>query len=1162
MRFESLTLEKYGRSDSRTLKFPAAPGLVVIYGPNEAGKSTSLEAISDFLYGLPEKSARGSVFGYNSIRLSATLIVADGTRLALTRRKGRGRTLTDEAGQAVDDAILARLLGSTASRERFTSLFGLNHETLRTGGQRLFEADGDIGRLILEAGGGLRSLVQMVDELKDKAANLFDTRRKADRLFYIGLDAFEAAEGAVKKSVMTQEEYVKTRQRLNAAEDTVTERRTRLLGLTQQKLRLDRLARVVPSIREFDRVQEELSAFADLPILRDDFARSCKAALDVLKRGEEDLLEAEIRCRALQAKINALVFPMAILDAETSIRDVGEKALHVAKARDDRGNREIELARLSDELQTVRRSVGLDGNAELEAAAPAPDAIEAAQQLATQALQRRGKIVSLVEERVREAKALAALVERQNARRARGEHEPFGVNAADFANLAALTALAQSKEHQAAQLKAEIDVRLARHGFSAMGELMAWSCPDAALIQSEIDRRNVIEAECGRVRDKIASETEKRDNAALNLERLVTGGDVPSTAMIEAAREERDRIWNEIKARYLSSEGTAVATRPLRDRQSDVELHQKRGKQADALADQKSIEAHRIAELDAARRQQSSATSALTALTRHRLELDAQLASSSEAWSAAWPDAMKRTDNLGRLKVLSDERIAIVARHAEWRGHIDEIEAQKAEIAPRLDALTQAEAKLKLPAGSPLSARVVAANKGIRTHDDAYADFRQADSALRDLELKLDQIQDSYDAFQNAEAAWRTLWGPAVRALGLPESVAPERANEIATQWATATGLLRALRIVRHRLKRMDEDESALSVVLKAIAAMLDFSLPRDAVAAAKMLVEQLDAARDIRIERDSLTPQLNELIAERDEKKRLTDSFGAAAQALCREASCEHPTLATLAERCEQRSATTNRLKTLADAIAASGDGLAIETLRAEWGGRDLDEIKAAARQLDSEETELTREFETALATRHDRERELDDLSSYDGFNRSVAEKERAIASIHGALERYIEIALAEDLLRAAMDKLRERQKDPLIQRAGTLFAASTGGAFAGIETDIDGKGLPVVVGRRAHGEPVPVVMMSDGARDQLYLSFRVAGIEQYCRAAEPLPFIADDLLVHFDDDRGLAALNLLAELGRTTQVLVFTHHRHVRTAAIALAAAGQAAVIELTAD
>ena len=153
MRFKSLTLEHYGRTKEATLNFPASPGFNLIFGPNEAGKSSSLEAISDFLYGVPERSARGQIFGADKIAIKATIVRADGTRLALKRRKGRGRTLVDAAGQPVDEAVLG--LGATG-REKFASLFGLNHEMLREGGKDMLAADGEIGRLILEAGGGLK----------------------------------------------------------------------------------------------------------------------------------------------------------------------------------------------------------------------------------------------------------------------------------------------------------------------------------------------------------------------------------------------------------------------------------------------------------------------------------------------------------------------------------------------------------------------------------------------------------------------------------------------------------------------------------------------------------------------------------------------------------------------------------------------------------------------------------------------------------------------------------------------------------------------------------------------------------------------------------------------------------------------------------------------
>ena len=80
--------------------------------------------------------------------------------------------------------------------------------------------------------------------------------------------------------------------------------------------------------------------------------------------------EADSRCRTLQAKIEALAPPAAVIEAEAAIRDVGEKATHVAKARLDRVNREAELAQIRDRLNALRLAVGISDDAGLEAAAP------------------------------------------------------------------------------------------------------------------------------------------------------------------------------------------------------------------------------------------------------------------------------------------------------------------------------------------------------------------------------------------------------------------------------------------------------------------------------------------------------------------------------------------------------------------------------------------------------------------------------------------------------------------------------------------------------------------------------------------------------------------------------------------------------------------------
>ncbi|MGH6852314.1 MAG: AAA family ATPase, partial [Methylocella sp.] len=354
MRFESFTIEKYGFVDSCTLSFPPDPGLVVIYGPNEAGKSTSLAAIADFLFGIPHNSPRGQVFGYKQIRLKAVVAFADGARLSLRRRKGRaGRTLTDESGQGADEGLLAHHLGSTG-RERFCSLFGLDHNSLRSGGERLLAADGDIGRLIVEAGGGLRALVDAIGKMAHDADALFAPTRAGYRRFYQARDAYRAADRAAKEGLLTRDAYTETWRRCDEAHASVEEIRSKQKELAENISRLQRLVRVIPTIRELDGVDEELAAFLDLPPLRDGFAGAAQEALQTLKQAEAAFAEAKERHAALAAKIDALKPSGAILAAEASIRDINEKAVHVRKARGDRANRQTELAEINAKLGGIR----------------------------------------------------------------------------------------------------------------------------------------------------------------------------------------------------------------------------------------------------------------------------------------------------------------------------------------------------------------------------------------------------------------------------------------------------------------------------------------------------------------------------------------------------------------------------------------------------------------------------------------------------------------------------------------------------------------------------------------------------------------------------------------------------------------------------------------
>jgi chromosome segregation protein len=144
MRLLELHLDRFGCFTDRRLTFRPDAALTVIYGANEAGKSTALAALADVLYGIEARSPFDFLHRYPDMRLGATIAGEDGRRSAFRRRKGNQNTLLDADEAPLPEDALAGFLGSV-DRSLFLDAFGLNRERLRAGAQRLIDGGGRVG---------------------------------------------------------------------------------------------------------------------------------------------------------------------------------------------------------------------------------------------------------------------------------------------------------------------------------------------------------------------------------------------------------------------------------------------------------------------------------------------------------------------------------------------------------------------------------------------------------------------------------------------------------------------------------------------------------------------------------------------------------------------------------------------------------------------------------------------------------------------------------------------------------------------------------------------------------------------------------------------------------------------------------------------------------
>ena len=150
-------------------------------------------------------------------------------------------------------------------------------------------------------------------------------------------------------------------------------------------------------------------------------------------------------------------------------------------------------------------------------------------------------------------------------------------------------------------------------------------------------------------------------------------------------------------------------------------------------------------------------------------------------------------------------------------------------------------------------------------------------------------------------------------------------------------------------------------------------------------------------------------------------------------------------------------------------------------------------------------------------------------------------LAAIASEGEKYARLKIGAAVLREAVERYRKKNTQPVLDRAGKLFASLTLGSFSGLRLEESAKGEFLLRGVREADVLVELEGMSEGTADALYLALRLAGLHAELDRHDPIPFVVDDILVNLDNKRALAALNALAELSKRTQVLLFTHHEHL---------------------
>ncbi len=242
MKIRELYIDGFGHFHDRHLG-PFLSPIVVLHGPNEAGKTTLLAFIRTILFGFPTRNRDKHYPPLASGRHGGRLTVIDdaGKEYVIERFAGvRGGPvhIRDDSGSPQGEAVFTKMLGND-SQDIFTNVFAFSFEELQTGD--LLE-DAHINGQIYSAGLGAAKLPQALETLKARREAIFLSRGRKQIISDLmtelqevdsQLDTMRGNAAEYGRRAARREDIDKALARMNAEQSTLLARRGEMSKLEE-----------------------------------------------------------------------------------------------------------------------------------------------------------------------------------------------------------------------------------------------------------------------------------------------------------------------------------------------------------------------------------------------------------------------------------------------------------------------------------------------------------------------------------------------------------------------------------------------------------------------------------------------------------------------------------------------------------------------------------------------------------------------------------------------------------------------------------------------------------------------------------------------------------------------------------------------------------------
>ncbi len=1153
MKFAALHFRAYGLFSGTVLDLETSgAGLQIVYGVNEAGKSSALRGVHDFLFGIPARTTDNFVHDNATLRVGAVLVDDDGNRLALMRRKGNKAVLfefDEGTGEERSDHPVAQerilRLVPGVDEELFRMLFGLSHEALREGGKALLKGEGDLGTTLFAAGAGLNDVKGILQALDDKARELFLSGGKTPKI-NTEIREHENSRKESRDALVRPQVWKELEEKHLSARAEVDRLESQYQELQASRAKKQRLWDLRPQAMQRHYLVQLLVELKDVVKLSEDARANVATARERAENARQQIAEAKERVQDNQNILATVVVNKAYLDLAASI----EAQHHAAAIARDEYQKLVTLtATLTEKQKEVARILAdLAPGVKIEAAATL---------LPTPATASRIKAL---------VRQLNQIIPARYAAEQTGEKAAARLKAADAAlkaivapgDVSGLEAAVEAvqREGELERLLNTIAAKVKSIEDDVRRRCAALEHDEAIIVSLPLPQKATVEqfkkTLQGFEAQDVALETEARKlrsdiaQRESDIKQLEATGGVVTSETLGTARKVRDRIWEGVRHAYVELSRSAADVkkdlaldrdlpeayeRQVRSTDEQADLFHADTERATKYAGHKDrikamlIELERVAEEKATLVLAREADAAAWSQVLKSLRLSTRGPEALLEWLRDYEQAMKRIGD--RDAAVAEYRVMETAL-ATSRDTLNAAYAQASIVPPDIPTLAAflVHARGQLKAAQECSAKIDAHRKEKK---DAERDIAAARIEVTELDARIEKITKDAAADLNA--------------LSL---LATTTVEEIEARLDQLAQLDNALIDARETMASINVSEALWSRFVQGMRELTKQlaveapEQPEQCLTLAAKLYDTLDVNRKAESRRESLVTAMTI-----DQQKLRSETV-----------------------RLEAAEQTVSDFVTLAKCKDANELDAAIDASdRLREAERDLHTLDAGLRQFSKEEREgllqaavaedtdtLQAELNRMSAAIEDLEPQIKDaqaattgakgeLDKIDGAAIAVTARETMehhAAAIQRDASEYVRTRIAHALLGLAIRTYQDRSQGPLVKRASTWFSFITGNRYTRLVVDYDDDDR-VLLAERTDGRRLGMTELSEGTADQLYLALRLAAIEGRLESSFSVPLILDDVLLAFDDNRAVAALKALAKLSKDNQVILFTHHAHI---------------------